>query len=259
MKTSWRHSCVVLMATLSGVFSCGVSECFAQVRIPRYHYNAYHGYLPFPGGYGYGGYGGYGGGMTAAMGAGVGIGAAAQGLGQAKVDQGAYELEHTQAESQYLQAYQEYLKTVELQRQTYNERQQALMRDYAAKTAMAREQVEAYKKDMAARAAPHRLSAEQFDRQHDIITWPGILRGSLFDESRYELDKLFAARTPSNSGAGSENCAAIEKETDKMLKQVGADINNLDVDEYITARHFITSLAYEARFTVNGAPAPVDR
>jgi len=197
--------------------------------------------------------------MTAQMGAGIGIGAAARGLGQMAVDQGQYELEHTKAESQYLQAYQEYLKTVNLQRENFNERQMSMLREYAAKTALAREQVAAYKKDMAARAAPHRLSTEQFDRQHNVITWPGVLRDSMFDQSRYELDKLFAARTPANSGAGSENCAAIEKETDKMLKLVGDDINNLDVDEYITARHFITSLAYEARFTVNGAPAPVDR
>lgn len=242
------------LAALQGLLWLGRSECLAQVIVPRYGYHGYHGYIPYGGGFG-----GYGGGMTAAMGAGIGIGAAARGLGQEEVDRGQYELEHTRAEAQYLQAYQEYLKTVNMQRENFDARQQALMKDYQAKTAVARAQVAAYQKDMAARAAPHRLSSEQFDRQNNVITWPGVLRDSMFDESRYELDKLFAARTAQNSGAGSDNCAAIEKETDKMLKIVGEDINNLDVDQYITARHFITSLAYEARFTVNGATPPVAR
>ncbi|WP_437223809.1 hypothetical protein SH661x_003364 [Planctomicrobium sp. SH661] len=238
------------LSVASMVAGLGSSECLAQAG--RYGYDGFHGYVPS---YGWGGYG-YGGGMTAAMGAGIGIGAAAQGLGQAEVDQGQYEIEHTQAESQYLQAYQEYLKTVNMQRQFYDVRQQAIMDQYQAKTKEARAQVEAYKKDMAARAAPHRLSSEQFDRQNNVITWPGVLRATVFDEDRYEIDKLFSQRTAGNSGAGSDNCAAIEKATDKMMKAVSADINNLDVDQFITAKHFIGSLAYEARFTVNGAPAP---
>lgn len=252
MILSWQRVLFVAITVVQGMCWMGARECAAQF-VPRYGYDAYHGYVPIYGGYGYGG------GMTAAMGAGIGIGAAAQGLGQAKVDQGAYELEHTQAASQYLQAYQEYLQTVNLQREAYNERQRAAMQEYAAKTAEARAQVEAYKKDMKNRAAPHRLTPAQFDRQTGVITWPGVLRDSRYDADRYEIDKLFHERTPENSGAGSENCAAIEKATNRLLADVGKDINNLDVDEYITARHFITSLAYEARFTVNGAPAPVDR
>lgn len=252
MKRLSLHGLTLVLALTPGLFFVA-STAEAQYGVPRYGYHPYHGYFR------YGGYGGYGGGMTPGMGAGIGIGAAAQGLGQLQVDQGQYELEHTQAEAQYLQAYQEYLKTIELQRHTYDQRQQDFMKKYQAETAAARAQVAAYKKDMAARAAPHRLSSDQFDRQNSVITWPGILRDAQFDAGRYELDKLFAARTASNSGAGSENYAAIEKATDNMLKQVGEDINNLDVDEYITARHFISSLAYEARFTVNGVPAPVDR
>lgn len=257
MILSWQRGLFVAMTVVQGMFWMGARECAAQ-HVPRFGYDAYHGYVPIYGGYGYGGYG-YGGGMTAAMGAGIGVGAAAQGLGQARVDQGAYELEHTQAESQYLQAYQQYLQTVNLQREAYNERQQASLKEYAAKTAEARAQVAAYKKDMQNRAAPHRLTSAQFDRETGVITWPAVLRDSRYESDRYAIDKLFHERTAENSGAGSPNCAEIEKATNQLLADVGKDINNLSVDEYITARHFITSLAYEARFTANGAPAPVDR
>src|SRR5690606_22960434 len=118
---------------------------------------------------------------------------------------------------------------------------------------------QAWKKNMAARAAPHRLTDVQFDRETGVIHWPLVLRDSMFDDSREKLDKLFHERTAENSGAGSPNCAAIEQATQEMMKIVGKDIKNLSPDEFITAKHFIGSLAYEARFTTTGAPPPVDQ
>jgi hypothetical protein len=221
------------------------SDCSAQ---GHYGYNRYYGYVRPYGGYGYGGFGG---GMTPAMGAGIGMGAAAQGMGQFAVDMGQYEKEHQEANMQYLQAYQEYLQTVGLQHDTYQKLLQEHQAEYQAKIATARANVEAYKRDISSRAAPHRLTEEQFDRAHDIIHWPLVLRNAMFDEDRFTIDKLFQERTPADSGAGSNTDAAIQKATQSMLKTLGDDVNNLNIDQYTTGRHFITSLAYESRFPLD--------
>ncbi|WP_437185634.1 hypothetical protein SH668x_002746 [Planctomicrobium sp. SH668] len=252
MHNFLRRQLWVSLAVAQSLFLLNCAESSAQWNVPRYGYDAYHGYYPYGGGFGWGG------GGTVAEGAGIGLGAAAQGLGQLEVSQGQYELEHTQAQSQYLQAYQQYLATLKVQRDALHSYQQDRAQEYQANTEAAKLRIQAYQKDMAKRAAPHRLSAAQFDRQHSVITWPGVLRDSIFDESRYEIDKLFAARTDDDSGAGSANNAAIEKATNQMLEVLKKDINNLDVDQFITGQHFISSLAYESRFAKNGGPTPLE-
>jgi hypothetical protein len=201
-------------------------------------------------GYGYSGYGGWGGGMTPQMGAGIGIGAAGVGLGTAATDIGQYQIEHQKANILAMQAYQEYLKTFGMQHDAFLKYQQENQAEYNAKVAAARAQVEAYKKDMSSKSSAHRLTSDQYDPQNKVILWPMVLRDSMFDEYRYKLDQLFHERSAANSGAASNNCAEIEKTCDAMMKQVGQDINNLNIDQFITAKHFISSLAYEARFAV---------
>ncbi|SFI07623.1 hypothetical protein [Planctomicrobium piriforme] len=241
MKISLWRGFALSLATGAGLF-CGTQTCEAQYAPGGYVRN--YGYTT---GYG-GGYGGYGGGMTQQMGAGIGTGAAATGLGNAAVDAGQYQIEHQQANMLQLQAYQEYLKTLGMQHDYYLQQQQQQQNEVQMKEAAARQQVEAYKRDMSNKAAPHRLSEDQFDQKNNMIHWPMVLRDSMFDEDRYTLDQLFHQRTPDNSGADSDNCAAVEKACDSMLKDVGKDINNLNIDQFITAKHFITSLAYEAKF-----------
>lgn len=241
----------VVLAVLAGAWFglAAGSTCSAQVVVPHYGYHPYYGYVRPGYGYGYGGYG-YGGGMTAAMGEGIGIGAAAQGMGRYMQGLGQYQMENAQAQIYYQQAAQEYLKTQGLQHRAYVARQQEQQQEYDAKVAAAREHVEAYKRDMSQRAAPHRLTEDQFDRAHNVIHWPLVLRDGAYDGTRYELDKLFHERTAEDSGADSNNYAAVHKAVKEMLSQVGANIENLDIDQFITAQHFLNSLDYEARFKV---------
>ena len=184
------------------------------------------------------------------MGEGIGIGAAARGLGQEAKDIGYANIEQQQANLTHLQAYQEYLKTVGIEHDDIQKLIKEHDAEVQAKVAAARKDVEAYKNDMANKAAPHRLTTDQFDRSSNVIYWPMVLRKAIFDDYRFQLDQLFHQRTAQNSGVSSDNDAAIQKACDEFLKAVGKDIKNLNIDQYITSRHFITSLQYEGRFAV---------
>lgn len=101
---------------------------------------------------------------------------------------------------------------------------------------------------MEASAAPHRLTAAQFDRTHDVIFWPMELRTAKYDDVRYRLDKLFHERTPANSGEGSKNSQAVEQACNEMQELLKSDIKELPPMQYISVQQFIRSVAYEARF-----------
>ncbi|WP_437205511.1 hypothetical protein [Planctomicrobium sp. SH664] len=235
---------------------------FAQAQVPlphRYIYDRNSGYVRpgygYFGSYPWNGWG-YGSGMTANMGTGIGLGQAAQGLGQMAVDFGQYEKEDAEAQITYQQAEADYLKNIGLKRQTYEQGIADQQKREAAEYKVDRERVEAYKRDMSQRAAAHRLTEDQFDRVHGIIHWPLVLRSEIFSANRETIDQLFDARTPQNSGVGSNSNAAIEKACEDMLNTVKTDINNLNIDQFITAQHFIASLSYESRFKVK---APISK
>ena len=95
--------------------------------------------------------------------------------------------------------------------------------------------------------SPGRLSAAQIDRVNGVIHWPPLLRDKQFSDARYKLDQLFHNRTPSNSGADSDNYGDIKKACDSMEKILDS-MKELASEEYIGANHFIRSLSYEGQF-----------
>ena len=95
--------------------------------------------------------------------------------------------------------------------------------------------------------SPGRLSAAQIDRATGVIHWPPLLRDKQFSDARYKLDQLFHNRTPSNSGADSDNYGNIKKACDAMEKTLDS-MKELASEEYIGANHFIRSLSYEGQF-----------
>ncbi|HEX4130002.1 MAG TPA: hypothetical protein VHZ24_08160 [Pirellulales bacterium] len=103
---------------------------------------------------------------------------------------------------------------------------------------------------IAARAAAHRLTVVQFDRVHNVIMWPLVLRSPKYDALRFKLDKLFHDRTPQNSGEGSVNEKAIDATCQEMEALLKTEIKELPPMDFIDTQQFIHSLAYEARFPV---------
>jgi hypothetical protein len=96
-------------------------------------------------------------------------------------------------------------------------------------------------------AAPDRLSSLQLSPTGQI-QWPEALIRPEFDKFRAELDRIFASRTVANSGVGSSTETAIARLTGTMRRDLKARINDMPINEYMVAKTFLQSLAYEARF-----------
>lgn len=97
-------------------------------------------------------------------------------------------------------------------------------------------------------AAPNRPSPGELDYVTGGIAWPRLLRGEEFTQSRDELEKLFSKRASVDGNIGPETYRQIRDTTDAMMAQLKANIKKYRAHEYIDARKFIESLAFEARF-----------
>jgi hypothetical protein len=80
------------------------------------------------------------------------------------------------------------------------------------------------------------------------INWPAGLLRPEYDALRSTVEELFANRTPSNSGVGSTTEVAVSRITSVMQDDLKAQIRQMTANEYIAAKNFLRSLAYEARF-----------
>jgi hypothetical protein len=91
--------------------------------------------------------------------------------------------------------------------------------------------------------APARLSVSQLDPFTGKITWPVPLRREKYNMLRSQIDSLFLEQAHGTDLAADEIGAA----TDTLLAELKADIGSFRQTDYIAARNFVTSLAFEAR------------
>lgn len=245
---------VWLLVPVAALFVAGTSEAFAQVAhvtVNPYHltYHPQLGYVPVPVG-GYGGYGYYGA-ITPGMGAGfalAGYGQAAAGVGQARVSTAQAQVIHQQAVGSYLQnvgVAEDTLLDVTAKRA------QAAQQHREELSAHTQEQIAAYQKSLEQMSAAHRLTADQFDAERGVLNWPYVLRSSQYTDLRLKVDRLFHERTPQDSGENSSGYDAIQQACKEMQAIVKEELKKgMPINDYVTATHFISSVAYEARFSV---------
>jgi hypothetical protein len=96
---------------------------------------------------------------------------------------------------------------------------------------------------LARQQAPGRLSVSQLDPFTGKITWPAGLRRPEYDKLRGEIDSLFLAHATGTDLAVDEITAL----TDALLAELKANLSTFRQTDYIAARNFVTSLAFEAR------------
>lgn len=104
---------------------------------------------------------------------------------------------------------------------------------------------------LAAKQAPDRLSSAALDPVTGAIAWPRLLQIDTFAPYREKLDALFAQRTASHGHIGEETYSEIRQTTDRMLATLKKNIRSYPPEDYLTAKNFIESLSYEARFPVS--------
>ncbi len=95
---------------------------------------------------------------------------------------------------------------------------------------------------------PERPTNYQVDQVRGTIRWLEVFQQDEFLAHRVPLDYLFAQRSPANSGLGSENCRQVKQEAEGMREVLRSIIGEMSPAEYLAARKFIESLAFEAQF-----------
>jgi hypothetical protein len=97
---------------------------------------------------------------------------------------------------------------------------------------------------------PDRLHPGQLNPKLGTVVWPAALEAPLFASYRIQLEALFEARAPGNSGVGSTNYSQIQKVTRQMRHVLRELMQRMDTSEYIQAKNFLDSVAYESRFAL---------
>lgn len=93
---------------------------------------------------------------------------------------------------------------------------------------------------------PQRLSPSQLDTVTGQINWPGILRLPPFDYYRQVLDALFKERAE-RGGLTAASYLKVREIIDGAMTQLQSLVRQLPSEDYVGARRFLESLAYEAR------------
>jgi hypothetical protein len=103
-------------------------------------------------------------------------------------------------------------------------------------------------------AVPKRPANFELASARGGVSWPVALLDEDFSDGRLQLESLFAQR---NRGAGS-SASSVAREVrtgaTQMREQLKSKIRQISPAEYVAARKFLVSLAYEAQL-----PAPVGK
>jgi hypothetical protein len=104
---------------------------------------------------------------------------------------------------------------------------------------------------IARKAAPDPLGPHQYDRFTGKLHWPTALSTGDFVSERAALEMAFATRGTGDAGAGTDFHAYVQQITNQMHAKLQPQIGTLSPMEFVAARKFLASLAYEALHPAN--------
>ncbi|MEN6451198.1 MAG: hypothetical protein ABFC96_11960 [Thermoguttaceae bacterium] len=182
-------------------------------------------------------YGGWWQASTAAEGFGRGLAAMITGLGQ-------YNLATSEAAINLSAARRSEIANDKYWTQTYFEMREINRLYHEAKYRRERGNPEDFAR-YAAMARPKLLSNQQLDTVTGEIRWPILLTLPGFSSQRARLQKAFADRAY-HGVMGAEDLLVVRQLTGEMLANLRDRVIDLPPQEYMVARRFIESLAYEA-------------
>ena len=96
---------------------------------------------------------------------------------------------------------------------------------------------------LARQQAPDRLSISQLDPFTGTINWPLALKRPEYAEHRERIERLFSAKAQGTELVHNQ----IAKAVDEFSVVLKADLSTFDQNEYIQAKNFLDSLAYESQ------------
>lgn len=200
-------------------------------------YDYRYGNGPYYGG-GYGAYYGGGGGTVA--------GNALGGMADVIRSTGQYNLQTSQAAINVEDARSKNFDNRIKYTQTYFEKRK-MNREYRAAERPARLSSEQLA-HIAAEAAPERLSGGQLNPITGRIVWPILLQANKYSAMRQEIEQGFANRAEKEGAIGTDAYLKIQSDIRKMQEMLSGDVGSVPPQDYIYAKNFLESLAYESRF-----------
>jgi hypothetical protein len=96
--------------------------------------------------------------------------------------------------------------------------------------------------------APKRLSTTQLDPITGYIAWPRLLRLDAFAQLRRDIEKLFAQRARAQGAINDDVYFELLAKVEEMTQRLKEMIQDAPPSDYLQARKFLESLAYEPRF-----------
>lgn len=148
---------------------------------------------------------------------------------------------HAQAAAQWQQARTQRYHNEKLKTETYFQKKEI----YAAATTRTRLSPEGYAK-LARREMPARLSESHYHRATGRITWPAALLDDAFRAEREQLQAAFASRSPADVGVGTTFQTRVSATVDAAQGKLKVQIRTLKPQQFLAAKNFLASLAYEA-------------
>jgi hypothetical protein len=94
---------------------------------------------------------------------------------------------------------------------------------------------------------PKRLTSAQVDPLTGELAWPIVLRDRQYADQTEQLDKLFGARA-ATSMVPADGFQTAKTHTDVLLAALKKNIDQYKPADWIDAKKFVDSVAYEARF-----------
>jgi hypothetical protein len=95
--------------------------------------------------------------------------------------------------------------------------------------------------------APKRFSAEQFEATTGELHWPAVFFDAEYATEREAIDQFMALRTFDSSGAAGEYARDALAAVQQMQQTLKSHIHDMRPSDYVAAKSFLKSLAYEAR------------
>ncbi len=92
---------------------------------------------------------------------------------------------------------------------------------------------------------PKRLSPSELDIVTGEIHWPILLTAQVYSGQRVELEKAFADRAY-HGVMQAEIFLKVLQQTENLLSNLKSQVRNLPTEQYLVAKRFLESLAYEA-------------
>lgn len=151
----------------------------------------------------------------------------------------------TRGLANYEEARSTYIENRRKWQQAYRQRQQEAEAERRRKFREKREAWEKYRETKGS-SYPPRLSPDELDPTTGKIYWPDALQTENYAELRRELQELLLLRA--QAGSSRAYASEIHEKARAMLRKLKDHVREMPAPEYIAARNFLESLAWEGRY-----------